>query len=539
MNTKANVVENIAKANEGNLPQVIECFAPATGEKLGEVIAQSPEQVREAVARARKAQKDWGKSTFKQRRAVLTHIMNHVLDHADELCDLIVKDSGKTYENAMMGEILPICTKIKWTVKNGEKHLQPEKVGSGMFPHKKARIEYVPLGVVACIIPWNYPLQNIISSLVTPLMAGNAVVLKPSEAVAWSSQRFQMITDEALRKEGFSTDTVQIVNGFGDTGAALVRSRVDKILFIGSVNNGRRIIEGSAEHLTPVVMELGGKDPLIVCNDADMNKALHSALGGCFINLGQNCIASERIIALEGIYDDFVKQVSDYTNTLRQGVPEAPGAVDVGAITTPMQLKVIDELVKDALENGARALAGGAVRNIGNGTFYPPTVLVDVTPDMKIAQTEVFGPVMLILKAKDEAEAIEIANGTDFGLHSSVITKNKQKGERIAEQLEAGATCINDFGICYLNQDLPFGGVKYSGYGRMNGRDGLRDYTNHKAVLSDRFSFEIPPKLYPVGKYDYSAAKYTVRLMYSQGVGAKTKNLLRLILTNIKSKFSK
>lgn len=538
MSTQASVIEDISTAQPGNLPKMIECFAPATGEKLGDVIARTPEEVQAAVIRARSAQKDWARSTFKQRRAVLTHIMNHILEHADELCDLIVKDSGKTYENAMMGEILPICTKIKWTIKNGEKHLKPERVSSGMFPHKKARIDYVPLGVVACIIPWNYPLQNIIGSLVTPLMAGNAVILKPSEAVAWSSERFQMITDEALRKEGFSTDTVQIVNGFGDTGAALVRSGVDKILFIGSVENGRRIIEGSATHLTPVIMELGGKDPFIICNDADMDKAVHSALGGCFINLGQNCIASERIIALDGIYQQFVEKVSHHARQLRQGIPEAPGTVDVGAITTPQQIKIIDSLVQDALANGAKALTGGAIRELGNGTFYPPTVLVDVTPDMKIAQTEVFGPVMLVIRAKDEAQAIEIANGTDFGLHSSVITKDKAKGERIARQLQAGATCINDFGICYLNQDLPFGGVKYSGYGRMNGRDGLRAYTNHKAVLSDRFSIEIPPKLYPVGKHDYQAAKHTIRMLFFPGIGSKARHLMQLIWTNIKSKFA-
>ncbi|MCG8669152.1 MAG: aldehyde dehydrogenase family protein [Pseudomonadales bacterium] len=539
MNTKVNAIEETVE--DGKSIKVIECFSPSTGEKLGDVVARTPAEVQQAVDKAREAQKDWAKSSFNQRRAVLKHIMNHILEHADELCDLIVKDSGKTYENAMMGEVLPICTKIKWTIKNGEKHLKPEKVGAGMFPHKKAHIEYVPLGVVACIIPWNYPLQNIISSLVTPLMAGNAVVLKPSEAVAWSSERFQMITDEALRREGFSTDIVQIVNGFGDTGAALVRSGVDKILFIGSVENGRRIIEGSAEHLTPVIMELGGKDPMIVCDDADLDKAVHSALGGCFINLGQNCIASERILVLEGVYDQFVAKVSDYAKQLRQGVPTNPGAVDVGAITTPMQIKVIDDLVQDAIAKGATVITGGEIKTIGssNTTFYPPTVLVNVTPEMKITYTEVFGPVMLIMKMASEEEAIQVANSTDFGLHSSVITKDKEKGKRIADQLHAGAACVNDFGLCYLNQDLPFGGVKYSGFGRMNGRDGLRSYTNHKAVLQDRFGFEIPPKLYPVGKHDYESAKLGIRLMFQDGFANKLKTLASLIWVNLKAKFSK
>ena len=526
MTTQATAIKDVHQ--EQSAAKLIECFNPATAEKLGDITARTPEEVKDAVARARVAQLEWGKSTFRQRRAVLKHIMEHILDHADELCDLIVKDSGKTYENAMMGEILPICTKIKWTIKNGEKHLKPESVSSGMFPHKKARIEYRPLGVVACITPWNYPLQNIIGSLVTPLMAGNAVVLKPSEAVAWSSERFQMITDEALRREGFSTDTVQIVNGFGDTGAALVRSGVDKILFIGSVENGRRIIEGSAEHLTPVIMELGGKDPMIVCDDADMEKAVHSALGGCFINLGQNCIASERLLVHEKLYNEFTERVASLAKQMRQGTATEPGAVDVGAITTRQQLKIIDTLVKDAIANGARAIAGGSRDESRPGNFYPPTVLVDVTPDMKIASTEVFGPIMLIMKVTSEAHAIDIANSTSFGLHSSVITRDRDKGERIAAALQAGATCINDFGLCYLNQDLPFGGVKYSGFGRMNGRDGLRAYTNHKAVLVDRFGIEIPPKLYPVGKYDYTSVKASIELLFRSSLGARIRQLIRL-----------
>lgn len=513
--------------------QSIECVNPATGERLGTVHALSPDEVQTVVARARAAQKAWGQSTFAQRRAVLNRIMQHVLTHADELCDEIVKDSGKTYENAMLGEIMPICNKLRWTIKNGEKYLRPEKMGSGLLLHKRARIEYRPLGVVACIIPWNYPLQNIISSLVAPLMAGNAVVVKASEAVAWSTQRFQKITDEALRKEGFSSDTVQIINGFGDTGAALVRANVQKILFIGSVNNGRRIIEGSAEHLTPVVMELGGKDPLIVCEDADISKAVHSALGGTFINLGQNCIASERIIVVDRIYDSFMAELVRLAKPLRQGVPKRGGNVDVGAIATPQQLKIIDTLVQDAIASGARPVVGGAIARIANGTYYPPTILADVTSEMKIANQEVFGPVMLIMRVRDEDEAIELANSTEFGLHSSVITRDKERGRRIADRLEAGATCINDFGLCYLNQDLPFGGVKYSGFGRMNGRDGLRSYTNAKAVLEDRFRFSVPPVLYPVGPRDYDKAKASVRLLFSPSWMEKLRNLLLLTRLSI------
>jgi acyl-CoA reductase-like NAD-dependent aldehyde dehydrogenase len=509
-------------------PSEIECLNPATGERLGVVPAASPDQVRAVVERARQAQKKWATSSFAQRRAVLRRITDLILGDIDGLCAAIVEDSGKTYENAVLGEIMPVCNKIRWVMQNGEKYLKPEKVPSGLLMHKAGRIEYRPLGVVACIVPWNYPFQNIFGSLVAPLMAGNAVVIKASEAVAWSTQRFQKILDTALTAEGFSPDTVQIINGYGETGAALVRSGVQKILFIGSVGNGRRIIEGSAEHLTPVIMELGGKDPLIVCDDADMTQAVHSALGGCFINLGQNCIASERIIVLDAVYEQFVAQVERITRDLRMGVPTAPGVVDVGAITSPLQIKVIDTLVSDALAKGARALVGGKLPD-GPGNFYPPTILVNVTPDMRIAQEEVFGPVMLIMRVANDDEAIALANSSEFGLQSSVMTNNRERGERIAAALEAGGTCINDFGMCYLNQDLPFGGVKHSGFGRMNGRDGLRAYTNAKAVLTDRFGFHVPPKLYPVAPDVYAKARSSIRLLYSSRWTDKLSSLLSLL----------
>jgi acyl-CoA reductase-like NAD-dependent aldehyde dehydrogenase len=520
-------------------PRSIPCINAATGETIGEVEALSPAQVEQVVKRARVAQKAWAKSTFKQRRAVLNHILDYVLENADVLCDLIVKDSGKTYENALLGEIMPICNKIKWLNKYAEKHLKSEKVGSGILMHKKARIQYEPLGVVACIIPWNYPLQNIISSLTAPLMAGNAVILKASEQVAFASEKFQVVVDQALEKEGFSKDTVQIINGYGDTGAALISARVDKILFIGSVANGRRIMAAASEHLTPVVMELGGKDPLIVCDDAHLEKAVHSALGGTFINLGQNCVASERIIVMEGIYDAFVKRMVEIASQLRQGKPERGGNVDVGSLTSPIQVDIVEKLVNDAIEKGATVLVGGKRDTSKPGNYFPPTILTDLTDDMDVVTTEVFGPIMLIFKVKGEQEAIAMANGIDLGLQASVITHDRKRGDRIANQLEAGGVCINDFGLCYVNQDLPFGGIKYSGFGVMNGRDGLRAYTYPKAVLADRFPLEIPPVLFPVKPLDYEISKSSLRLLFGRGLGMKLSNLVRLTTLSIQSKFAK
>ncbi len=514
------------------------CMNPANSESLGNIPIDSVAMVKSRVERARVAQQAWAKSSFKQRRAVLSHISEYILEHIDDLCATIVKDSGKTYENALLGEIMPTCNKIQWLIKYGEKHLKSEHVKSGILMHKKGRIDYVPLGVVGCIIPWNYPLQNIISSLVAPLMAGNAVILKPSEQVAFASQAFIEITNHALNEEGFSADTVQIVQGYGETGAALISAKVDKLLFIGSVENARRIINASAEHITPVIMELGGKDPMIICDDAHIEKAIHSAIGGCFINLGQNCVASERIIVTSGIYEKFCLGVSEVASNLRQAPPLTPGITDVGSLTSPHQVAIIEQLVDDAVDKGARVLAGGKRAHHIGENFFPPTILTDLTADMNIVNTEVFGPVMLIFKAENEAQAIDMANDSSLGLQSSVITHDRKRGERIARQIKSGAVCINDFGLCYVNQDLPFGGTKYSGFGVMNGRDGLRAYTTPKAILSDRFPLEIAPKLFPVQPLDFYKAKASMRLLFSKRKKDKISALLSLTILSIRTLFA-
>ena len=531
------MISEAAPQNTQASVEVIECTNPATGDSLGTVVVDTSADVQQAVERARAAQKVWAKSSFKKRKAVLSHISEYLLDHTDEICSQIVADAGKTFENALLGEIMPTCNKIAWLIKHSEKHLKPENVGSGILMHKKGRIDYVPLGVVACIIPWNYPLQNIISSLVAPLMAGNSVILKPSEQVAFSSQQFLKVIHQALAKEGISLDTVQIVQGFGPTGAALIDARVDKILFIGSVENGRRIIEASAKHITPVVMELGGKDPMIVCEDAHLEKAVHSAIGGCFINLGQNCVASERIIVHKNQYEDFCREVSSIANSMRQQVPSGPGVTDVGSLTSPHQIAIVEQLVNDAIAKGANVLAGGKRRTDLGQNFFPPTILTDLTDDMDIVSTEVFGPVMLIFKADSEADAIRMANDSNLGLQSSVITHDRQRGETIAKQIESGAVCINDFGLCYVNQDLPFGGTKYSGYGVMNGREGLRAYTTPKAILADRFPLEIPPKLFPVKPLDYEKSKASLQLLFKRSMKDKIKALLKVIGISIKAIF--
>lgn len=505
------------RASEPRSRAMIPCVDPSTHRSLGEVPVTTPAEVRDAVIKARVAQRRWAQTSFAERRRVLESILDHVLDHADELVLAIVRDAGKTRENAMLGEIWPVCEKIRHTLAKGEEALLPERVGAGLFPHKRAEIHYLPLGVIGIIAPWNYPLQNILGPTIPALFAGNAVIVKASEHVAWSTARFQRIFDEAFDRAGLPRDLVQIINGYGETGAALVSSGVDKIIFTGSMQNGRKVLEESAKTLTPVILELGGKDAFIVCDDADIEQAAHAAMAGVFIAAGQNCLAAERMVVFDAVYDAFVSRVVELTSGLRQGPPLGEARVDIGALSSPMQLQVVENLVNDAVKRGAKVLVGGKRAHPELGDYFAPTILVDVPRDAAILREETFGPVMVILRARDEDDALRIANDSEFGLSATVMTRSQARAERFAAGIVAGGTSINDFGFTYMAMDLPFGGVRGSGFGRLNGRDGIRACCNAKAVLFDRLPMGAPSKLYPVGPFDYDLARETIKTIYGRG----------------------
>ena len=510
-------------------PSHIPCVDPATREPLGEVGVDARADVDAAVERARAAQKQWRLTSFEERRNVLRRLMAYTVDHKNEICAAIQRDSGKTRENALLGEIWTTCEKFRWMIKNGEKHLRPERVSSGLLLHKKARLEYHPLGVVAAITPWNYPYQNLVNPIIPALMAGNAIIIKPSEWVAWSSAHFIEAFRGVLEAAGHSPDLIQAVQGYGATGAALVRANVDTILFIGSVKNGRRVIEGSAERVTPVVMELGGKDAFIVCEDAALEQAVHAALAGCYVNCGQNCVASERILVHERLYDAFEKRAAELVGDFRQG-SSRDGVVDVGAIITPLQLDIIEKAVSGAIAQGARLVTGGKRVLAGTGDYFEPTILADVTPNMDIAREEVFGPVMLLMRVRNDAHAVEVANDVSYGLSSSIFSRNRGRARKIAAELQTGMTAINEFGgITYMAQDLTFGGVKESGFGRMNGREGLRSMCNIKAVVDDRFPMNRPNKMYPVTPAQYGTFEGVIDLVYGRGMKQRWRGFLKLL----------
>ncbi len=497
--------------------EVLACHDPATGVFLGTVPIMGPAQVHQAIARARLAAVEWKSTSFAERKRVLKRLQQTLLARADELVELICKDAGKTREHALLGELWPLCEKLRWTIANGEACLKPETRSAGVLAHKKAHVAFEPLGVIANICPWNFPLQNILGPAIAALMAGNACLVKVSEWTSWSAGPFGELIAGVLRDTGHNPDLLQILTGDGRTGAALVSGGVDKVIFTGSLHNGKRVIEESAKTCTPVVLELGGKDPMIVCDDANLDLAVHTALAGCFLTSGQMCLATERLYVFDAVHDAFVQRVVAIAKELRQGPPLAGPLVDVGAMTMPGQLDIVERLVNDAIQKGATLHCGGK-RLPGAGQFFAPTVLTNVTHDMDIMQHETFGPVMAIMRVAGEEEALACAGESHYGLSSSVFTKSPARARRMAQALRAGSTVINDFGLHYMAQALPFGGVGDSGFGRLNGREGLRACTNEKAVIEDRLPWRKPVVLFPVRTGDYAMTKHLIEAVYGQGV---------------------
>ncbi len=376
---------------------------------------------------------------------------------------------------------------------------------------KKLVIRYAPIGVVGVIGPWNFPIANSFGDCIPALMAGNSVILKPSEVTPLSS----LLMAEMMQECGLPEGVFQVATGDGTTGAALI-GKVDCVMFTGSTPTGKKVLKGAAEALVPCYLELGGKDPMIVCADANLDRAANAATFYSMNNAGQVCISVERVYVEAPIYEQFVDKVADNVRKLRQGAPDGVGSVDVGAVIFPPQLDVVDDHVRDAVAKGARVLTGGHPRP-GAGRFYEPTVLVDVDHSMKCMTEETFGPTLPIMKVSDAEEGVRLANDSVYGLQASVWTSDIPRGESLARRIEAGVVCVNDAQINYTALNLPMGGWKTSGLGTRHGSGGIRKYTKVQSLLVTRRALKREPFMFPYRAGRTLLLRRVFKLIYGRG----------------------
>ncbi len=468
---------------------------PATLEPIDEIEVQTPSDVRAAVERARKAQPEWAALKVAERGRILARTIPVLLERQNDLLDVIVRETGKPRAEAFATEIMSACDAIQYYTKRAAKILADRTVPMHLLKTKKLRICYRPLGVVGIITPWNFPFVLALNPTVQALMAGNAVVLKPSEVTPFSG----LLIQDLLRAARLPDGLFQVVLGDGETGAALVEAGVNKISFTGSVRTGRKVGEACGRNLVPCTLELGGKDPMIVCADADLERAANGAVFGAFSNAGQICVSTERVYVVDEVADAFLQKVVEKTAALRQG---ATGEFDVGPMIWPSQLETVERHVDDARSRGAKVLTGGRRNPDLPGLFYEPTVLTGVTQDMAVMREETFGPVLPVLRVRDEEEALRLANDSRYGLNANVWTRDRRKGERLAKAIQSGCAVVNDCMVTYGATESPFGGVKESGIGQVNGEAGLRGFSHAQSIIIDRFGASSEFLWYP-----YSARK--------------------------------
>ncbi|MFF0544943.1 aldehyde dehydrogenase family protein [Nocardia thailandica] len=461
-------------------PTFFDVHDPATGAVVGRYPIADATAVEAAVARAETAAVWWRALGFAGRARLLDRWRAEITRGRAELAHVVAAETGKPISDARL-EIVMALEHLKWAARNAERVLGSRPVSPSLLTIDHAcRLEYRPFGVVGVIGPWNYPVFTPLSSISFALAAGNTVVFKPSEYTpgvgVWLAQAFDRVTGER--------PILQTVTGDGATGAALCRSRVGKIGFTGSTETGKRVMAACAERLTPVLMECGGKDALLVAADADLGAAADAALWGGLANAGQTCLGVERIYVHTEVYDAFLTELLDRARDLRAGAAPA----EIGPITMPKQLAVIRRHIEDAVARGATVLLGGpdAVR----GQFVQPTILTDVPEDAAAVVEETFGPTLVVARVGSMDEAIEKVNATEYGLGATVFAR--RGGDAIADRLRAGGTSINAFVAHATVPGLPLGGVGASGFGRVHGPDGLREFTYAKATTRRRFPSPLP-----------------------------------------------
>jgi acyl-CoA reductase-like NAD-dependent aldehyde dehydrogenase len=502
-------------ADEKSLrPLVIEVENPSTGDVVDTVPNLTAEQVADLVALARDAQPAWAELGFAGRARYLRRMQKWFVDNTDRIAATIHSENGKSLEEATLEVVYATVASAFWA-KNAGKYLADEKIRtrSPFVLGRKLLIRFEPVGVVGVVGPWNNPLLNNFGDVIPALAAGNSVVLKPSEVTPLTS----LLVADMAREIGLPKGVFAVATGDGATGAALV-DLVDAVMFTGSTRTGKKVAARCGERLIPCSLELGGKDPVIVLADADLERAANLTLFGAMHNSGQTCTSAERVYVEAPVYDEFVTRMADRFGKLRVGESTGLGTSDSGSLTFPPQMDTVRRHVEDAVSRGAHALTGGQQR-AGTGRFFEPTVLVDVTQDMACMREETFGPTLPIMKVADVDEAVRLANDTGYGLQASVYTKDLAKGQAIARRLQAGVVTVNDVLANYFALELPMGGWKDSGLGARHGVEGIRKFTKRQSIMVTRFGLRNELHGMPFRPRNYKLLRRLVTLLYGRPRG--------------------
>jgi acyl-CoA reductase-like NAD-dependent aldehyde dehydrogenase len=497
---------------------------PATGEVLRELDGTGDKEVVAAVARAQAAQPAWRNLDIKKRIAIVRDFQRRLHEKKSEIAEAITHEAGKPQTEALVTEVLVVLDAARFLIDHAHRLLSDESVPHGNLATKlkRGRLVREPYGVIGIISPWNYPFSIPATETLAALVAGNAVVLKPSEFTSLVAVELCSL----LHAAGVPHDIVQLVIGDGATGAVLVRSPIDKLVFTGSVSTGKRIAAAAAERLLPVVLELGGKDPMLVLDDANVDVASSAAVWGAFVNAGQACLSVERCYVHASLYEKFVTVCAEKTKKLRVGNGMDP-EIDVGPLIHERQLRIVEAHVQDAKARGARLLAGGARLPQLGANFYAPTVLADVTHEMRIMSEETFGPVLPVMSFDSDDEAVRLANDSEYGLAASVWTRNTARGERLARRIHAGTVMVNDVISCFGISEAPHGGFKISGLGRTHGRFGLEEMVRLKYLDVD-----LMPGMKKVWWYSYGERfarqmEGFLDFQFARGLGERVRGALR------------
>src|ERR1700678_583380 len=497
---------------------------PATGETLREFEAATDAEVRAGVVRARVAHPAWNEIGIRRRVSVLREFQRLLYQKKSEVATSITLEAGKPLVEALLTEVLVVLDATRFCVEDAFAFLreQPVPHGNLAMKTKAGRILREPYGVIGIISPWNYPFSIPATETLAALVAGNAVVLKPSEFTSLVALELQSL----LYAAGVPKDVFQVIVGDGLTGAALLHSPIDKLVFTGSLATGKRIAVEAAEKLLPLVLELGGKDPMLVLDDADIDVASSAAVWGAFMNAGQACLSVERCYVHRSLYQPFLTACAQKTKKLRVASGTNP-QTDVGPLIHQRQLQVVEAHVQDAIARGARVVVGGTALPELGPNFYKPTVLADVTHEMRIMREETFGPVLPVMAFEDDEEAVKLANDSEFGLAASIWTRNRRRGDRLARRIQAGTVMVNDLISCFGISEAPHGGTKSSGMGRAHGRFGLEEMVWLKYVDSD-----LMPEMKKVWWYGYGTRfaqqmEGFLDLQFARKLGARLNGALR------------